>query len=43
MGSPHEPGEAGRVGRGGARERLELSPQAEVEMNGLLDDDIRRD
>ena len=30
---------SGFVGRGGARERVELSPQAEAEQSGLCDDE----
>ena len=37
-GSPREPSEAGRVGRGEARERSEFSPQAETEKSGLCFD-----
>ena len=40
MGPPREPSEAGRVGRGGARERLEFSPQAETEKSGLCSDEV---
>ena len=38
-GPPREPSEAGRVGRGGARERVELLPQAEAERSGLCGDE----
>ena len=34
---PREPSEAGRVGRGGARECAQFSPQAETEQSGLCD------
>lgn len=40
MGPPREPSEAGRVGRGGAGERSEFSPQAETEKSGLCSDEI---
>ena len=39
-GPPHEPSEAGRVGRGEARERSEFSPQAETEKSGLCFDEV---
>ena len=39
-GSPREPSEAGRVGRGEARERSEFSPQAETEKSGLCFDEV---
>ena len=39
-GPPHEPSEAGRVGRGEARECSEFSPQAETEKNGLCFDEV---
>ena len=39
-GPPHEPSEAGRVGRGGVRERSEFSPQAETERRGLCFDEV---
>ena len=38
-GPPREPSEAGRVGRGGARERTQFSPQAETKLSGLCDDE----
>ena len=38
-GPPREPSGAGRVGRGGARERAQFSPQAETELSGLCDDE----
>ena len=38
-GPPREPREAGRAGRGEARERSEFSPQAETEKSGLCFDD----
>ena len=31
------------VGRGGARERAEFSPQAETEVSGLCDDEEKED
>lgn len=37
---PREPSEAGRVGRGEARERPQFSPQAETEESGLCFDDV---
>ena len=37
--APPRPGRAGPVGRGGARERAQFSPQAETELSGLCDDD----
>ena len=39
-GPPREPSEAGRVGRGEARERSEFSPQAETEKSGLCFDEV---
>ena len=39
-GSPRKPSEAGRVGRGEARERSEFSPQAETEKSGLCFDEV---
>ena len=39
-GPPHNPSEAGRVGRGEARERSEFSPQAETEKSGLCFDEV---
>lgn len=39
-GSPREPSETGRVGRGGARKRSEFSPQAETEKSGLCSDEV---
>ena len=39
-GPPHEPSEAGRVGRGEVRERSEFSPQAETERRGLCFDEV---
>ena len=39
-GPPREPSEAGRVGRGEAREYSEFSPQAETEKNGLCFDEV---
>ena len=39
-GAPREPSEAGRVGRGEARERSEFSPQAETEKSGLCFDEV---
>ena len=39
-GPPREPSEAGRVGRGEARECSEFSPQAETEKNGLCFDEV---
>ena len=38
-GSPLGPSEADPVGRGGARERAQFSPQAETELSGLCDDE----
>lgn len=38
MGSPRKPSAAGCVGKGGARERTQFSPQAETELNGLCAD-----
>ena len=38
MGPPLEPSGAVPVGRRGARERVELSPQAEAERSGLCED-----
>lgn len=40
MGAPPEPSGAVPVGRGGARECAQLSPQAEAELNGLCDDEV---
>ena len=37
-GLPPKPSEAVLVGRGGARERTQLSPQAEAKGGGLCDD-----
>ena len=37
-GSPSKPSEAGSMGKGGARERAQFSPQAETELSGLCDD-----
>ena len=37
---PREHSEAGRAGRGEARERSEFSPQAETEKNGLCFDEV---
>ena len=37
MGSPLQPSEAVAVGRGGARERAQFSPQGETEHSGLCD------
>ena len=39
-GPPREPSEAGRVGRGEARECSEFSPQAETEKSGLCFDEV---
>mgnify|MGYP003231128715 CR=1 FL=1 len=39
-GPPREPREAGRAGRGEARERSEFSPQAETEKSGLCFDEV---
>ena len=39
LGPPREPSEAGRVGRGGVRERTEFSPEGEMELSGLYDDE----
>ena len=39
-GPPHDPSEAGRVGRGEARERSEFLPQAETEKSGLCFDEV---
>ncbi|MCG4467293.1 triose-phosphate isomerase [Lawsonibacter sp. DFI.6.74] len=39
MGPQSEPSEAGLIGRGGARERAQLSRQAEAELSGLCDDE----
>ena len=39
-GPPSEPSEAGRVGRGEARERSEFLPQAETEKSGLCFDEV---
>ena len=39
-GPPHDPSEAGRVGRGEARERSEFSPQAETEESRLCFDEV---
>ncbi len=38
MGSPRKPSAAGCVGKGGARERMQFSPQAETELSGLCAD-----
>ena len=38
MGSPRKPSAAGCVGKGGARERTQFSPQAETELSGLCAD-----
>ena len=38
-GLPSEPSEAGPMGSGGARERVEFSPEAETEQSGLCDDE----
>ena len=38
LGSPRKPSGAGCVGKGGARERTQFSPQAETELSGLCDD-----
>ena len=40
-GPPPKPSEAGSVGRGGARERAQFSPQAETELSGLCDDEAQ--
>ena len=37
-GSPSKPSAAGSMGKGGARERAQFSPQAETELSGLCDD-----
>ena len=37
-GSPSKPSVAGSMGKGGARERVQFSPQAETELSGLCDD-----
>ena len=37
-GFPSKPSEAGSMGKGGARERTQFSPQAETEWSGLCDD-----
>ena len=37
-GPPSKPSEAGSMGKGGARERAQFSPQAETEWSGLCDD-----
>ena len=39
MGPPQKPSEAGFVGRGGARKRVQFSPQAETKPSGLCDDE----
>ena len=39
FGAPAKP--VGFVGKGGARERVELSPQAEAEHSGLCDDAVQ--
>ena len=39
-GALREPSKAGRAGRGGARERVELLPQAEAELSGLCADEV---
>ena len=38
VGSPSKPSEAGSMGKGGAREQTQFSPQAETEWSGLCDD-----
>ena len=40
-GFPPKLSEAVLVGRGGARERTQLSPQAEAKCGGLCDDDMQ--
>ena len=40
-GTPPKPSEAVLVGRGGVRERTQLSPQAEATYSGLCDDDMQ--
>ncbi len=40
MGPPLEPSGAVPVGRGGARERAQFSPQAETELSGLCDGEL---
>ena len=37
-GPPSKPSEAGSMGKGGARERTQFSPEAETEWSGLCDD-----
>ena len=37
-GPPSKPSAAGSMGKGGARERAQFSPQAETELSGLCDD-----
>ena len=37
-GPPSKPSEAGSMGKGGAREWAQFSPEAETELNGLCDD-----
>ncbi len=39
LGPPREPGGAGRVGRGEARERTEFSAEPETELSGPCDDE----
>ena len=38
VGSPSKPSEVGSMGKGGAREQTQFSPQAETEWSGLCDD-----